>query len=234
MEIKIWSDIRCPFCYIGKHKFEEALQQFKHKDKVHVQWFSFELDPNLVTDPDKSDMEHLSETKNMSPEQLQQITQTAVKMGEEMGLNFNFENTKLANSFNAHRLIQLAKTKSLDTEAEEALFKVHFEEGKNIDDKSVLREVGESIGLRPEDVDRMLFTDEFSKEVEQDKQEAASIGVRGVPFFVFNNRYAVSGAQPTEAFLEVLNKSWEEYEKANNPTLIIKDGKSCDIGGNCN
>jgi len=233
MEIKIWSDIRCPFCYIGKHKFENALEKFAHKDEVRVSWYSFELDPTIKTDPKKSDLEHLVETKGMSQEQVENMLEGATKMGQEMGLELNFKKTTVANSFNAHRLIQLAKTKNLDSEIEEALFKTHFEEGKNIDDKSVLREVGTSVGLREEDVDRMLFTDEFKKEVEKDKQEAAHIGVKGVPFFVFNNKYGVSGAQPEEAFLEVLEKSWKEFKEEDNPNLIVEEGQSCDVDGKC-
>lgn len=232
MQINIWSDIRCPFCYIGKHKFDKALEKFEHKDKVRVTWHSFELDPTIKTDPTQTESEYLAKTKGMSVEQLDQMLGGAKQMGKEMGLNLNFDKIKLANSFNAHRLIQLAKTKELDNEIEEALFKAHFEDGKSIDDKMVLKEVGKSVGLREEDIDRMLFTDEFKKEVEQDVQDAAKIGVRGVPFFVFNNRYAVSGAQPTEAFLEVLQKSWEEFDQQNN-NLIIEEGQSCDVDGNC-
>lgn len=233
MEIKIWSDIRCPFCYIGKHKFEKALEKFAHKDEVNVSWYSYELDPTIKTDPEMSSKEYFVKTKGMALEQINQMTEGATQMGKDMGLTLNYEKTKVANSFNAHRLIQLAKTKYLDSETEEALFKAYFEDGANIDDKSVLREIGTSVGLREEDVDRMLFTDEFKKEVEKDKQEAAHVGVKGVPFFVFNNRYGVAGAQPEEAFLEVLEKSWKEFKKEDNPTLIVEEGQSCDVDGNC-
>lgn len=233
MKIKIWSDIRCPFCYIGKHKFEKALEKFAHKDDVIVSWHSFELDPTVKTDPEMSSTEYFAKTKGMGQEQVNQMMEGASNMGKEMGLTLDFENTKVANSFNAHRLIQLAKTQDLDNEIEEVLFKAYFEEGKNIDDKSVLREIGKEVGLKEVIVDRMLFTDEFKNEVEKDKQEAASIGVKGVPFFVFNNKYAVSGAQPEEAFLEVLEKSWEEYKSEHNPTLIVEEGQSCDADGNC-
>ncbi len=210
MKVNIWSDVRCPFCYIGKHKFEKALEKFPHKEEVNVNWFSFQLDPNIKTDPETSDAEHLAKSKGMSKEQVEQMLNGAVQMGKEMGLNLNFDKTKVANSFHAHRLIQLGKTKGLDSEVEEALFKSHFEEGKNIDDRMTLREIGKSAGLKDEDLDRMLFTDEFAEKVEDDQVHAAEIGVRGVPFFVFDNKYAVSGAQPVEAFLEVLNKTWEE------------------------
>lgn len=233
MQINIWSDIRCPFCYIGKHKFEKALAQFEHKDEVRVTWHSFELDPTIKTDPSMTETEYLSKSKGLAPEQMEKMLEGAKQMGKEIGLNLNFEKISVANSFNAHRLIQLGKSKNLGSEIEEALFKAHFEEGKNIDDKNVLKAVGQSVGLRDEDLDRMLFTDEFKKEVEQDIRDAANIGVRGVPFFVFNNRYAVSGAQPSESFLEVLNKSWEEFSKQNNG-LIIDEGQSCDVDGNCN
>src|SRR5699024_7956679 len=153
-------------------------------------------------------------------------------MGEEIGLTLNFDKGTVANSFNAHRLIQLAKANDLADEAEEALFEAHFKEGKNIDDKNALREIGVSIGLKEADLDRMLFTDEYADKVEQDKKDAARIGVNGVPFFVFNKKYAVSGAQPEDAFLEVLEKSWAEYEEENQP-LIVNKGQSCDADGNC-
>src|SRR5699024_9895368 len=110
------------------------------------EWHSFELDPNLQTNPEISDLDYLTKTKGMPKEQVEQMVEGAKKMGEEIGLTFNFDKSVLANSFNAHRLIQLAKTKKLGSEAEEALFKAHFEEGKNIDDKSALRAIGTSIG----------------------------------------------------------------------------------------
>lgn len=232
MYVNIWSDIRCPFCYIGKHKFEKALEQFEHKDKVKIMWHSFELDPKIKTDPDKSDLDYLAESKGASKEQVQKMLDGAVKMGKEIGVTLNFEKSTVANSFNAHRLIQLAKANDLADEAEEALFEAHFKEGKNIDDKNSLREIGTSIGLKEADLDRMLFTDEYADKVEQDKKDAAKIGVNGVPFFVFNKKYAVSGAQPEDAFLEILEKSWAEYEEENQP-LIVNKGQSCDTDGNC-
>ncbi len=233
MEINIWSDVRCPFCYIGKHKFERALEKFGNKDKIKVIWHSFELDPNLKTNPELDPIQELADKKGLQVHQIRQMMEAgAGKMAREMGLTMNFENAVVANSFNAHRLIQLAKIKGLADEMEEALFEAHFRDSKNIDDKTILRELGQSVGLKEADLDRTLFTDEFADKVEQDKRTAAQIGVRGVPFFVFNNKYAVSGAQPEEAFLEVLEKSWSEYTKANQP-LIINEGRSCDVDGNC-
>ena len=233
MEVKIWSDVRCPFCYIGKRKFEMALEKFPHKDKVKVVWQSFELDPNMKTNTTASAIEHLSEAKGISKSQAEGMQQHVATIAKEVGLDFNSRNTIVANSFNAHRLIQLAKTKGLGNEVEEALFKAYFVEGKNIDDKETLLKTGVSIGLDESEVKEIFSSDAFEKEVRQDETQAQSIGINGVPFFVLNNKYAVSGAQSPETFLDVLEQTWEEMEKEN-PALIITEGESCSIDGNCN
>ena len=232
MQINIWSDVRCPFCYIGKKKFETALEQFPQKDKVEVVWRSFQLDPNLKTQPDSSTLEYFVKTKGVSEEQAKQMLGRATQMAKEVGLEFNIEESILANSLNAHRLIQFAKSKGLGNEIEEALFKALFTEKKNIDDTESLVEIGTSIGLKEKETRGILNSDAFAYEVKQDEMQAKNIGVTGVPFFVFNNKYAVSGAQPPEAFLETLKKSWEEYEKEN-PSLIVTEGDSCSTDGKC-
>ncbi|MCM4161236.1 DsbA family oxidoreductase [Antarcticibacterium flavum] len=232
MVIDIFSDVRCPFCYIGKRKFEAALEKFPQRDKIKVNWKSFQLDPTLETRTDISTVDYFVKAKGVSREQAKQMLGGATQMAKEVGLNFNLEDSVLANSFNAHRLIQMAKTKSLGNEIEEALFKVHFEEARNIDDFDVLIETGESIGLNAEEVKEVLASNSFEYEVKQDEMDARNIGVRGVPFFVFDNRYGVSGAQSTEAFLQTLEKSWEEYTQKNNDIEII-EGDSCKPDGNC-
>ncbi|MEO9070950.1 MAG: DsbA family oxidoreductase [Ginsengibacter sp.] len=232
MEINIWSDVRCPFCYIGKRKFEMALEKFPHKDKVKVVWQSFELDPNMQTNTGISAIEHLSEAKGISKSQAEGMEEHVSTIAKEVGLDFNSKNTIVANSFNAHRLIQLAKTKGLDNEVEEALFKAYFVEGKNIDDKETLLKTGVSIGLDESEVNEIFSSDAFTKEVRQDEMQAQSIGINGVPFFVLNNKYAVSGAQSPDTFLEVLEQTWEEMEKENSP-LIITEGESCSVDGTC-
>lgn len=232
MEIKIWSDVRCPFCYIGKKKFEDALEQFPQKDQVKIIWKSFQLDPNLKTDEKTSTIEYFVKSKGVSPEQAKQMLSGAAQMGADEGLTLDFENSVLANSFNAHRLIQMAKTKGLDNEIEEALFKAHFEEAKNIDDKSALITTGTSIGLEPLEIEKMLDSDDFSYEVKQDEMEARNIGVSGVPFFVLNDKYGISGAQSSEAFLQNLEKAWEEFSKEKNG-LEMTEGDSCSTDGTC-
>jgi predicted DsbA family dithiol-disulfide isomerase len=232
MKVDIWSDVRCPFCYIGKRKFEMALEKFPHKDDVKVEWHSFQLDPNLKTTTELSAIDHISEIKGISHEQALQMHRHVTSVAKEVGLDFDFDKAIVANSFNAHRLIQLAKTHGLGNEIEEQLFKAHFIEGKNIDDNEVLIQTGISAGLNEKEVREVLSSDAFAKEVKQDERQAQSIGVRGVPFFVLNDKYAVSGAQSPETFLEVLEQTWEEFEKEKK-TLITVEGESCSADG-CN
>lgn len=212
MKVKIWSDVRCPFCYIGKKKFENALVDFSGKDQVEIEWKSYQLDPTLKTDPNLNTLEYFMKVKNISESQAREMFKGAAQMAEEVGLDFNLEGSVLANSFMAHRLIQLAKSNGVDNEAKEALFKAHFTEGKNIDDPEVIEEIATSIGINSNEVKDMLVSDAFSYEVKQDEMEARNIGVRGVPFFVVDDKYAISGAQPSEVFLQTLQKAWEEPE----------------------
>lgn len=233
MKINIWSDIRCPFCYIGKRKFEAALEKFPHKNEVEVIWRSFQLDPNLKTRTDISTYDYFAEIKGKSKEEAIQMHQYVNDIARQVGLRFDFENAIVANSFNAHRLIQFARTKDLGDEAEELLFKAHFTEGKNIDDNAVLLEIGVALGLGEEAVKEVLESDAYAKEVQEDELRARAIGVRGVPFFVFNDKVAVSGAQSPETFLETLNKAWVEYQEEKNKSLTVVEGEICDSDGSC-
>lgn len=232
MKVDIWSDVRCPFCYIGKHKFEKALEQFAHKEGIEVVWHSFELDPYVKTDPSVSTYEHLAKNKGIGIQQAKQMTQYAADAAKEVNLNLDFEKAVIANSFRAHRLIQLAKTKGLGNDAEEHLFSAHFTEGKNIDDQDVLIGIGKSIGLKEEAIIEMFESDAYEAAVRQDEMEARSLGISGVPFFIFNGKYAVSGAQSPDVFLQALQQSWAEFEQANKP-LIIQQGATCSADGHC-
>lgn len=232
MKIEIWSDIRCPFCYIGKRKFEMALEKFEHKSDVEVEWKSFELDPNLVTQSDVNATSHLAHIKGISKERANEMQQYVKGVANQVGLDFHPDKAVVANSFNAHRLIQFAKTKGLGNEAEEALFKAHFIEGKNIDDKEVLLEIATGISIDESETREVLASDAFEKEVKRDEMQAQSFGISGVPFFVLNNKYAVSGAQSPETFLQALNQTWIESEEVKKP-MIINEGESCTIDGTC-
>lgn len=208
MKVDIWSDVNCPFCYIGKRKFELALEQFEHKDKVEVEWHSFELDPNAETKPELNAYDYLAEKKGQTREWSVQMHQQVIGAAAEVGLKFDFDQVVIANSFNAHRLIQLAKTKGLDNEIEEQLFIAHFTEGKNIDDSGVLIETGKAAGLDQADIEALLSDHTFTEEVRADEQIAQQIGISGVPFFIINQKLAVSGAQPPATFLGALEQAW--------------------------
>ena len=231
MNVNIWSDVRCPFCYIGKVKFEKALEKFPHKNDVEVIWKSFQLDPLLKTEKDINIYDYFSAIKGIPRNQAMEMFENVTQIAKEVGLDFNLDQSVLANSFNAHRLIQFAKTKGLGNKMEEELFRMHFIQGKNIDDLETLVASGTAIGLDETKTREVLLSKVYSEDVKEDELRAKAIGVRGVPFFVFNDKYAVSGAQSPEAFLQVLEQSWEEFEKEK--PLITLTGESCSINGNC-
>ncbi|MFN6086519.1 MAG: DsbA family protein [Fluviicola sp.] len=203
MKIEIWSDIMCPFCYIGKRHLELALQQFPEM-KVELVWKSFQLDPTITPQPGKDVYSYLAERKGMSLEESKQMHQHVVDRAAEVGLVYNYDKAIIANSFDAHRLLHLAKRNGKGNELKEKLLAAYFTEGKDFGDKQVLTQLGLEVGLKEEDIHTVLYTDMYAREFQADIQEAQEIGVRGVPFFVFDRKYAVSGAQPIEAFVETI------------------------------
>ena len=234
MKIEIWSDVMCPFCYIGKRNFEKALTQFTEKEKIETVWKSFQPDASVPDIATESYEEYLVKRKGLSAEQVKGMLQNVTQMAREAGLDYHFNRSVMVNSLKAHRLIQFAKTRKLGDEAEERLFHAFFTEGKSIADIDTLTQLGVEIGLDATEL-QVAFTDErYAYQVNQDIQEARQIGVNGVPFFVFNRKYAISGAQPPQAFLETLRKSFDEWQKLNpQPKLNIQQGNSCSIDGVC-
>ena len=204
MKIEIWSDVMCPFCYIGKRQFEKALAQFEKKDEVEIIWKSFQLNPAMKTEPGRNINQYLAEIKGCTVEQAKQLNDRVVKMAEGIGLKYDFDKAVLANSFNAHRLVQLGKKHHKGDLIEEGLFKAYFTEGKNTNDASTLLQIGTEAGLDAAEIKKMLDSDSFSNEVIADIDEARQLGVRGVPFFVKDRKVAVSGAQGAETFLDFL------------------------------
>lgn len=228
MEVEIWSDVMCPFCYIGKRKFEQALNQFTHKDDVHVVWKSFQLNPAMKTEPGKTIHQYLAEAKGWSVEQARQMNDRVTEMAREVGLDYNFDRAVVANSWDAHRLVHLAKEHSLGDAAEERLFRAYFTEGRNTADHNTLVELGTDIGLDADDVTRLLTSNKYAQEVSQDIYEAQQVGASGVPFFVFNRRYAVSGAQAPDTFLGALNAAWAAWQKEHpEPDYLTDDEAAC-------
>jgi predicted DsbA family dithiol-disulfide isomerase len=235
MKIEIWSDVVCPFCYIGKRKLEKALEKFQFKHKVEIEWKSFQLNPDQQTKPGVSTLEDLSKSKGWSMEQTKQITSQVVQMAKAEGLTFDFDKAVVANTKNAHQLIHLAKEFEIQDAMKERLLKAYFSDGLNVDDPETLIQLGMEVGVPEKKIKHMLETNTYLEAVDQDIYEARLIGVRGVPFFVLDRKFGISGAQPDEVFDQTLEKAWTEFAK-NNPVLDITsttEGESCDVDGNC-
>jgi len=210
MKVEIWSDVMCPFCYIGKRRFEEALAKFNKAEEVKITWKSFQLNPDLVTDPDISIHQYLADAKGWQLDYAKQLNDQVTEMAAGVGLQYNMDNAVVANSFDAHRFSHLATENGLGEDAEEALFQAYFTRGQNIADHDTLTDLGIGIGLDAIEIKKVLSTDAYADDVKHDIEEARQLGIRGVPFFVFNEKYAVSGAQATEVFLQTLEKAYDE------------------------
>ena len=231
MKVEIWSDIVCPFCYIGKRKFETALADFAGKEKVEIEWKSFQLDPEMDNKEGLNVHEYLGKRKGGTPADGKRMNDGMTAAAAEVGLQYDFDNGIINNTMNAHRLLHWAKAAGLQNELKERIFKAYYTEGIDTADIAELVRLAKETGLDAVQARKVLEENLYVKEVLQDQQEAAELGVQGVPFYVFNRKYAVSGAQPSEVFARVLNKALQEEQ----PALIIEQGEgSCDINGNCN
>ncbi|MGB3947677.1 MAG: DsbA family oxidoreductase [Bacteroidia bacterium] len=215
MTVEIWSDMMCPFCYIGKRHFEQALSHFADSNKINIVWKSYQLDPSIPEHFEKpvNIYEYLAQRKGISVSESKQMHQQVVEMAKKAGLNYNFDIAVVANSFKAHRLLQYAKTKGLSNAVEECLFKGYFTEGKDFSNENTLIELVKPIGLTETDVKEALNNEVYATKVKQDIAEAEKMGVNGVPFFVFNGKQTISGAQPSSVFAETLNKSLADWQK---------------------
>ncbi len=202
MKIEIWSDYVCPFCYIGKRRLEEALEQTGLSENTEIVFKAFELDPNSPAVSDTLIKESLAKKYGMSIEEAKKMTDNVVDQAKAVGLNYNFDIMTPANTFNAHRLAKLAEQEGFDKTVSESLLKAYFIDGEKIGTDDVLLRIAEEAGISRDRAIEVLGSDEFATDVRMDIAEAQQIGVKGVPFFVINRKYAISGAQPADAFLE--------------------------------
>ena len=234
MKIEIWSDVMCPFCYIGKHRFETAMAVFPNKNNIELVWKSFQLAPDMQATPGKNIHQYLSEHKGVSLDEAKRMNDYVTQMAAKAGLVYNFDKAVVANSFNAHRFVHFAKHNGKQNVAEEKLFQAYFTDGKNIDDTNTLFELGKEIGLDAKALTETLNSDKYAEEVGADIEEAGQLGINGVPFFVFNRKYAISGAQESQVFLQALEKSLEDWQK-DTPLTVIEttDGQVCTPDGEC-
>ncbi|MCM3631547.1 DsbA family oxidoreductase [Paenibacillus glycanilyticus] len=217
MKVEVWSDFACPFCYIGKRRLEEALGQFEHGDQVEVEFKSFELDPNAPVEIELDVYDYLSNKYGMSREQAISNNVQLTQQAKTLGLDYRFDTMVLTNTFDAHQLTHFAAKYGKREEMAERLFKAYFTDSKHLGKREILADLAAEIGLDREEALKALEESAYKQEVRSNEQEAGQLGVRGVPFFVIDRKYAVSGAQPSEVFLQAVSKAWEE----NKPLTVI-------------
>ena len=217
MKVEIWSDVVCPWCYIGKRRFEAALARFAHRDDVDVVWRSFELDPTAPALREVDNAERLAAKYGMTRQQAvdsqARLTQTAAAEG----LTFRFDVTRSGNTFNAHRLLHLASERGLQDAVKERLMQAYFAEGEPIGDAEALVRLVAEVGISSTEARAVLSSDQYSDDVRAEEREAAELGINGVPFFVIDRRYGVSGAQPADILLQALEQAWAD----SHPSLVL-------------
>ena len=208
MKIDIWMDITCPFCYIGTTQLNQAMQGFEHKDNVHIIHHSFQLDPEAPTETDTTLNEMLARKKGISLQQAEQLNNHVTELAASVGLLFAIEKVIPVNSFNAHQLLHLATRHGKQSEMLANLFKAYFQDGYNIASLDTLVKLSSEVGLDPENVKASIERNDYADEVRADISQAATHGITGVPFFVIDDAYTISGAQGTDVFAEALRKNW--------------------------
>ena len=235
MKVEIWSDVMCPFCYIGKRHFEQAIEKLPFKSEIKVDWKSYQLNPEYHNTNNETVYEYLSRSKGVSIEQAKQMTKQVVDMADNAGLTIDFDKNIPANTFNAHRLIHLAAKHNLQDFAEEKLFETHFVQSRNIGEISVLVDLAEEIGLDKLEAEQVLASDQFAEAVRYDIYESQNLGIHGVPYFVMDRKYGVSGAQPVQAFTDALTQSFTEWKSSQPKTTLTSLNKNddaiCDENG---
>jgi predicted DsbA family dithiol-disulfide isomerase len=210
LRVEIWSDIACPWCYIGKRRFEAALAEFEHSDEVEVTWRSFELDPSAPRERDGDRVEHLARKYGTTREQAQAMHEQMTGIAAGEGLDFRFDIARSGNTFDAHRLTHLAAAHGLQDAMKERLFRAYLSEGEVIGDPAVLERLALEVGLPGDEVRDVLGGDRYATEVRDDQASAAALGITAVPFFVVDRAIAASGAQPPELLGELLDRAWAQ------------------------
>jgi predicted DsbA family dithiol-disulfide isomerase len=228
MKIEIWSDIACPWCYVGKRRFEQALSQFEHRDDVEVVWRSFELDPSAPRGYEESQAELLAKKYGMPVEQAQAMNARMTGEAKKEGLSFDFEKSQPGNTFDAHRLIHLAAAHGKREAMVERLFAGYLTEGAAIGEKDTLQRLATEVGLDAEQVREVLDGSAYADAVRADEGRARTFGISGVPFFAIDERYGVSGAQTPDVLLETLRQAHGESRLV---VVAGEEGASCDDGG---
>nr|WP_306254740.1 DsbA family oxidoreductase [Ornithinimicrobium cryptoxanthini] len=213
MKVDIWSDIACPWCYIGKRKFERAVEEFSADGReVEVEYHSFELAPDTPVDFEGSEVDFLVAHKGMPAEQVEQMLSQVSSIASSVGLDYDFESMQHTNTVRAHQVLHLAKGKGLQVELKERLLKAYFEQGRHVGRAEELADLAAEVGLDRDEVLSALESEEFLPDVRADIAQARNYGISGVPFFVLDRKFGVSGAQETTTFVQALGQAWDEQD----------------------
>jgi predicted DsbA family dithiol-disulfide isomerase len=210
MQVEIWSDVICPWCYIGKRRFEMALAKFAQRESVHVIWRSFELDPKSPPQYPDTLVDMLARKYGVSPQQAAAMNANVTALAREIGLEYRLANARPGNTFDAHRLLHFAASRQLGDRATERIMHAYFCEGLAVGDRAALARLAPEFGITESDALAMLESDAYSDKVRADETRAVKFGITGVPFFVFNEKTGISGAQPVEVFAEALQQAWAD------------------------
>jgi len=228
MRVDIWSDVVCPFCYIGKKRLEHVAEEAGIELEIH--WHSFELDPNAPAKHDTSNTERLAKKYGRSYAEMEEMERNVAAMAASEGIDFQWQKANSGNSFNAHRMIHLAQSKGLGNEAKEAFFHAYMTEGLAIGEREVVEEIASRIGLDNAEVEYVLDSDELADFVRHDEKIAhEQLKVTGVPFFVFDQKLALSGAQPREVFLQALQQANSDNQNIEQADAAQCNDDSCEI-----
>ena len=210
LTVDIWSDVVCPWCYIGKRRFEAALEQFEHRDAVSVTWHSFELDPDAPPVAEGKPAERLSAKYGMSVDEATERQVEITELAAQEGLTYDLAESRGGNTFDAHRLVHLGGEHGRADQVKERLMAGYFSEREAIGDRQTLQRLAVEAGLPADEVQQLLEGDRFAEAVRADERTATQLGIRGVPFFVLDRKYGLSGAQPAEVILQALQQAWDE------------------------
>lgn len=232
MQVEIWSDVVCPWCYLGKRRFESALRRFERSADVDVRWRSFELDPSAPPVRDGDPVRRLADKYGMSRAQAEANNERLTSLAAAEGLEYHLDRVRSGNSFDAHRLLHLAAERDMQDSLKERLFRGYFTETEAIGDRDTLVKLAVDIGLDENEVRDVVESERFGDAVRADEQQAAAYGISGVPFFVIDGRYGVSGAQPADVLLDALRRAAADEKPL---TVIEPDAdasctdESCDV-----
>jgi predicted DsbA family dithiol-disulfide isomerase len=210
MRVEIWSDVICPWCYVGKRNFEAALADFEHRDDVEVRWRSFELDPSAPAEREGDYVTHLARKYGMSPDQARDMIDSMTAKGASVGLTLDFDKARPGNTFDGHRLLHFAAERGVQEALKERLLRANFSEGEPVGNRETLVRLATEVGLPAEEAAAVLDSDAYAAEVRADEELAMDLGISAVPFFVIDRKFGIPGAQPPDVISQALQRAWEK------------------------